>query len=91
MKVINNNDGTFTLVKEIALTEEHIDNLSKAIIDGYAEFRDFDRKEYSRDGKFKLSICMELNNLGLLEDDENAWHFTLVPTILGKQIISSIK
>lgn len=91
MKVINNNDGTFTLVKEKALTEEHIDNLSKAIIDGYAEFRDTNKSEYSRDGKFKLSICMELYNLGLLEDEENAWHFTLVPTILGKQIISSLK
>jgi len=92
MKVINNNDGTFTLVKEITLTKEHIDNLSKVVENGYAEFRDINESEYSRDGIFKESICWELSELGLLDTGDGMdWHYTLYPTELGGLIISSLK
>lgn len=90
MKVINNLDGTVTLVTEIVLSPEQINMLKLVDSDGYAEFRDFGETEFSRDGRFNEEICMELCSLGLLESDDDSWHFTLLVSNKGKEVISKI-
>jgi hypothetical protein len=93
MKVINNNNGTFSLIREITLTQEDIDTLARIIIRGYWEFRGrSDDSEYCREGINRESVCRLLESYGLLDDgDGMAWHLTFYPTDLGKELIMSIK
>jgi hypothetical protein len=84
MKVVNNNNGTFTITKEIKLSEEQMNTLKTIVDQGYGEIR--------RSSPLKQDICYELEAGGFVDDgDGMAWNLTFYPTELGKQIISSIK
>lgn len=91
MKVINNNNGTFSLIKEIILTQEEIDTLNRIIIRGYWQFRNTGDSDYCREGINRESVCRSLESYGLLDDgDGMAWHLTFYPTELGKELIKTI-
>lgn len=84
MKVVNNNNGTFTITKEIKLSEEHIETLKTIVEKGYGEIR--------RTSNLNEDICLTLEGYDLLEGGNGMeWYSTFYPTELGKQIISSLK
>ena len=84
MKVVNNNNGTFIITKEIKLSEEHIETLKTIVSRGYGEIR--------RSSNLNEDICLTLEGYDLVAGgDGMEWYSTFYPTELGKQIISSLK
>ena len=84
MKVINNNNGTFTIITEVRLSEEQMNTLKMIVDNGYGEIR--------RSSPLNQDICFELEAGGFVDcGDGMAWNLTFYPTELGKQIISLLK
>lgn len=91
MEVINNNNGTFSVIREILLTTEEISTLKRIVDRNYWEFRGNGRTGMCRENIHKESVCRRLEELGFLDDgDGMAWHLTFYPTELGKKIVSLI-
>jgi hypothetical protein len=91
MKVINNNDGTFSIIKEVRLTQEDVETLARIVVRGYWEFRD-GNSDFCREGINRESVCLFLLENGLLDNgDGMAWHTTYYPTELGKDLLMTIK
>lgn len=91
MKVINNNDGSFSIIKEVRLTQEDIETLARIVIRGYWQFRDND-SDFCREGINKESVCRVLESYELLDSGNGMdWHLTFYPTNLGKELLMTIK
>ena len=91
MEVILKTDGSVTLIEEHHLTSEQVETLITLSKRGWWEFRDYNNKDFCREGILKASVCDQLMVLDLLDmGDGMDWHTTFHITEKGKQFIECL-